>query len=93
MKKIFLAVVVAAQSLTFTACGDSPEKLVEDMVRDAVRCGLRELDKAQCGKLDTEYKTRKANFPKDEQKWIEKEALTRFLQELKKIEDSRVSRN
>lgn len=93
MKSIFLAVAVATTSLMFTACGDSPEKLVDDMVRDAVKCGMHELDKTECDKLDTEYRVRKANFPRDDQKWIEKEALGRFLAELKKIDDAKRSKN
>jgi hypothetical protein len=92
MKNIFLAVVVAAFSLAFTACGDSPEKLVDDMVRDAVKCGTHELDKTECDKLDTEYKVRKASFPKEEQKWIEKEALGKFLLEINRIDDEKRAR-
>jgi hypothetical protein len=93
MKSIFLAVVVATFSLAFTACGDSPEKLVDEMVRDAVKCGTHELDKTECDKLDTEYRVRKASFPKDEQKWIERETLGRFLAELKKRDDLKKLKN
>ena len=38
MKKLFIAFSIAAMSFTFTACGDSVEKLVDDTAKLSMDC-------------------------------------------------------
>ena len=43
--KIFLwALIVTVVSLSFTACGDSPEKFVNDVVDSGIKCETHEYD-------------------------------------------------
>ena len=54
--KIFLwALTVVAVSLSFTACGDSPEKFVNDVVDSGIKCETHEYDKAKCDELAAEF--------------------------------------
>ncbi len=87
MKKLFLITVVAAMSLTFSGCGDSPEKLVDDIVRDGIKCFKKEYDKVKCDELEKKYEKRKENFTEEELKQIEKKALEKILVEIKKVHE------
>jgi hypothetical protein len=89
MKKFFLITAVAAMSFAFTGCGDSPDKLVDDIVRDGIKCFKKEYDKAKCDELDKKYDKRKENFTEEELKQIEKKALEKILVEIKKIHDEK----
>ena len=82
MKKLFLTLSMAAIPVAFTACGDSVERLVDDMVRDGIRCETKEYDQAKCDKLTVEYRERKSKFTEEEQKEVEKRVFTRFFEEL-----------
>ena len=87
MKKLFLIIAVAAMSLTFSGCGDSPDKLVDDIVQDGIKCLKKEYDKEKCDELDKQYKKRKENFTEEEVKQIERMALEKIFAEIKKIRD------
>jgi hypothetical protein len=86
--KIFLwALTVAFMSLCFTACGDSPEKFVNDVVDSGIKCETHEYDKAKCDQLAVEFRTRNHHFSEEEQKVIQKQVVEKFFKELKKIND------
>lgn len=86
--KIFLwALIVAVVSLSFTACGDSPEKFVNDVVDSGIKCETHEYDKAKCDQLAVEFRSRNHNFSEDEQKRIQKQVVEKFFIELKKLND------
>ena len=86
--KIFLwALIVAVVSLSFTACGDSPEKFVNDVVNSGIKCEIREYDKAKCDELAVEFRARNHNFSEDEQRRIQKQVVEKFFIELKKLND------
>lgn len=87
MKKLFLIIAVVAMSLTFSGCGDSPDKLVDDIVQDGIKCLKKEYDKEKCDELDKQYKKRKENFTEEEVKQIERMALEKIFAEIKKIRD------
>ncbi len=87
MKKLFLIIAVAAMSLIFSGCGDSPDKLVDDIVQDGIKCLKKEYDKEKCDELDKQYKKRKENFTEEELKQIERMALEKIFAEIKKIRD------
>lgn len=87
MKKLFLIIAVAPMSLTFSGCGDSPDKLVDDIVQDGIKCLKKEYDKEKCDELDKQYKKRKENFTEEEVKQIERMALEKIFAEIKKIRD------
>ena len=87
MKKLFLIIAVAAMSLIFSGCGDSPDKLVDDIVQDGIKCLKKEYDKEKCDELDKQYKKRKENFTEEEVKQIERMALEKIFAEIKKIRD------
>ena len=74
-------------SLTFSGCGDSPDKLVDDIVQDGIKCLKKEYDKEKCDELDKQYKKRKENFTEEEVKQIERMALEKIFAEIKKIRD------
>lgn len=86
--KIFLwALAMAFLSLSFTACGDSPEKFVNDVVNSGIKCETREYDKAKCDQLAVEFRERTHNFSEEEQKRIQKQVVEKFFIELKKLND------
>lgn len=87
MKKFFLALFVALLSFAWTSCGDSPEQLVDDVIQDGIKCEKRVYDKAKCDQLSVAYRDRKDKFSIEDQKWIEKEIMSRFFAELKKVND------
>ena len=87
MKKLFLIIAVVAMSLTFSGCGDSPDKLVDDIVQDGIKCLKKEYDKEKCDELDKQYKKRKENFTEEEVKQIERMALEKIFDEIKNIRD------
>ncbi len=89
MKKLFLIIAVAAMSLIFSGCGDSPDKLVDDIVQDGIKCLKKEYDKEKCDELDKQYKKRKENFTEEEVKQIERMALEKIFAEIKKIHDEK----
>lgn len=86
MKNIFLVLLVSIP-FSLTACGDSPEQLVDDIIKDGIKCEKREYDKAKCDQLSVAYRDRKDKFSIEDQKWIEKEVLERFFAELKKVNE------
>ena len=89
--KIFLwALIVAVVSLSFTACGDSPEKFVNDVVDSGIKCETHEYDKAKCDELAAEFRLRKHNFSEEEQNEIHKQVVERFYTELKKLDEKDV---
>ena len=89
--KIFLwAFTVVAVSLSFTACGDSPEKFVNDVVDSGIKCETHEYDKAKCDQLVAEFKSRNHNFSVEEQDEIRKQVVERFYVELKKLDEKNV---
>jgi hypothetical protein len=89
--KIFLwAFTVVAVSLSFTACGDSPEKFVNDVVDSGIKCETHEYDKAKCDELAAEFRLRNHNFSEEEQNKIRKEVVERFYTELKKLDEKNV---
>ena len=73
--------------MTFSGCGDSPDKLVDDIVQDGIKCLKKEYDKEKCDELDKQYKKRKENFTEEEVKQIERMALEKIFAEIKKIRD------
>ena len=86
--KIFLwAFVVAALSLSFVTCGDSPEKFVNDVVDSGIKCETHEYDKAKCDQLAVEFRARTHKFSEEEQKIIQKQVVERFYIELKKLSE------
>jgi len=86
--KIFLwALAMAFLSLSFTACGDSPEKFVNDVVNSGIKCETREYDKAKCDELAVEFRERNHNFSEDEQRRIQKLVVEKFFIELKKLNE------
>ena len=86
--KIFLwALAMAFLSLSFTACGDSPEKFVNDVVNSGIKCETREYDKAKCDELAVEFRERNHNFSEDEQRRIRKQVVEKFFIELKKLNE------
>ena len=86
--KIFLwALAMAFLSLSFTACGDSPEKFVNDVVNSGIKCETREYDKAKCDQLAVEFRERTHNFSEEEQRQIQKQVVEKFFIELKKLND------
>lgn len=86
--KIFLwALAMAFLSLSFTACGDSPEKFVNDVVNSGIKCETREYDKAKCDELAVEFRERNHNFSEDEQRRIQKQVVEKFFIELKKLNE------
>lgn len=85
MKFFLWALTVAAVS--FTACGDSPEKFVNDVVDSGIKCETREYDKAKCDQLAVEFRERTLNFSEEEQKAIQKQVVEKFFIELKKLND------
>lgn len=91
MKKLFLALTIAAASFTFTACSDTPEKLVDDMVNGTIKCLLDSQDdkvKAnKCLEKNPAYEERLNKFSKEEQKWIQEQTWKRFWEEAKRIDD------
>ena len=85
--KIFLwALAMAFLSLSFTACGDSPEQFVNDVVESGIKCETHEYDKAKCDELVAEFKSRNRNFSEEEQNEIRKKVVERFYTELKKLD-------
>lgn len=82
MKKLLWVLSIVAMPLAFTACGDSVERLADDMVRDGIRCETKEYDNAKCDKLAIMYKERKSKFTEEEQKEVEKRVFKRFFEEL-----------
>lgn len=86
--KIFLwALAMAFLSLSFIACGDSPEKFVNDVVNSGIKCETHEYDKAKCDELAVEFRARNHNFSEDEQRRIQKQVVEKFFIELKKLND------
>jgi hypothetical protein len=86
--KIFLwALAMAFLSLSFTACGDSPEKFVNDVVNSGIKCETREYDKAKCDQLAVEFRERTHNFSEEEQRRIQKQVVEKFFIELKKLNE------
>ncbi len=90
MKIVLWALTVVAVSLSFTACGDSPEKFVNDVVDSGIKCETHEYDKAKCDELAAEFRLRNHNFSEEEQNKIRKEVVERFYTELKKLDEKNV---
>ena len=90
MKMFLWALIVIAVSLSFTACGDSPEKFVNDVVDSGIKCETHEYDKAKCDELVAEFKSRNRNFSEEEQNEIRKKVVERFYIELKKLGEGNV---
>lgn len=86
MKMFLWALIVIAVSLSLTACGDSPEKFVNDVVESGIKCETHEYDKAKCDELAVEFRARNHNFSEDEQNEIRKKVVERFYIELKKLD-------
>ena len=86
MKKLFL-VILMALPFSLTACGDSVDKITNDMVRDAIKCETKEYDKAKCDQLTIVYKERKGKFTAEEQKEVEKRVFTKFFEEMALVKD------
>ena len=89
MKNIFLVLLVAIP-FSLTACGDSPEKFVNDVVDSGIKCETHEYDKAKCDELVAEFKSRNRNFSEEEQNEIRKKVVERFYMELKKLDVNNV---
>lgn len=85
MKNIFLALLVSIP-ISLTACGDSPEKFVNDVVDSGIKCETHEYDQAKCNQLVAEFKSRNRNFSEEEQNEIRKQVVERFYTELKKLD-------
>ncbi|SHK41596.1 MULTISPECIES: hypothetical protein [unclassified Fibrobacter] len=85
MKNIFLALLVSIP-ISLTACGDSPEKFVNDVVDSGIKCETHEYDQAKCNQLVAEFKSRNRNFSEEEQNEIRKQVVERFYIELKKLD-------
>jgi hypothetical protein len=89
--KIFLwALTMIAVSLSFTACGDSPEKFVNDVVDSGIKCETHEYDQAKCDELAVEFRSRNSQFSEEEQRKIRKQVLEKFYTELKKLNEKGV---
>lgn len=86
MKKIFLVMIVALP-FSLTACGDSVEKITDDMVRDAIKCETNEYDKAKCDQLTVVYKERKGKFSAEDQKEVEKRVFIKFYEEMALVKE------
>ena len=89
MKNIFLVLLVAIP-FSLTACGDSPEKFVNDVVESGIKCETHEYDKDKCDQLATEFRERNQNFSEDVQNDIRKQVVERFYTELKKLDGQNV---
>ena len=85
--KIFFLVMTVVLPFSLTACGDSVEKITDDMVRDAIKCETNEYDKAKCDQLTVVYKERKGKFTAEEQKEVEKRVLTKFFEEMALVKE------
>ena len=85
MKMFLWSLTMIFLSLLFTACGDSPEKFVNDVVDSGIKCETREYDKAKCDQLAVEFRERTHNFSEEGQKAIQKQVVEKFFIELKKL--------
>ena len=89
MKNIFLVLLVSIP-FSLIACGDSPEKFVNDVVEGGIKCETHEYDSAKCDELVAEFKKRSSNFSEDQQNEIRKKIMERFYTELKKLDEKNV---
>ena len=89
MKNIFLVLLVSIP-FSLTACGDSPEQFVNDVVESGIKCETHEYDTAKCDELVAEFKKRNHNFSEDQQNEIRKKVVERFYTELKKLDEKNV---
>ena len=87
MKMFLWSLTMIFLSVLFTACGDSPEKFVNDVVDSGIKCETHEYDEAKCDQLAVEFRTRNHNFTEEEQKRIQKQVVEKFFIELKKLND------
>lgn len=86
MKMFLWALTVITVSLSLTACGDSPEKFVNDVVESGIKCETHEYNKTKCDQLVAEFRSRNRNFSEEEQNEIRKQVVERFYLELKKLD-------
>ena len=87
MKMFLWSLTMIFLSLLFTACGDSPEKFVNDVVDSGIKCETHEYDKAKCDQLAVEFRSRNHNLKKKKKKRIQKQVVEKFFIELKKLND------